>query len=229
MIEVFVTNNQVINPWTTDELNTLFEVYPSLFDEETSLFFPNRTLKAVREKAKVLKIKKVGRKIYSLKEYNNDYDGGYISGFIDGEGSFVVSVKETENKYGRHLICNPKLTINMRRDDIVILEHIKNYFGCGHVNLRNKTGKSKPQASFNVSSLYDITSKVLPHFEKYPLKAKKKRDYETWKEMVYLQLFHYKKPYNEEYLKQMLFLNDKLRNGRKYVSMTETFLETDEK
>ena len=213
-----MVNNQFQNPWEKSEIEILKSIYPKLFVEEIPIFFPERTTSAVLNKAKSLGIKKELRKIFNYKNFTKDYDGGYVSGFVDGEGSFVVSLKHTKNKNGKFLICNQKLTINLRRDDLAILNYIKDYFDAGHICLTKKTGQGngKPQASFSVSSLYEIVSKIIPHFDKYPLQAKKQNDFLIWKEIVNLQISNYRKRYDLNYHNKMLGLCEDLKNIRVY-------------
>lgn len=204
--------------WTDDEVNLLTDIYPFIFPEESTKLFPHRTAKAVREKGKSLGIKKNERKVFFPKEFNNDYLGGYISGFIDGEGSFVVSIRKDRNRIN----YLPKLTIALRLDDISILKTIRDYFDCGNIYLNH--GHDNPQAYYSISALYDIKSSLIPHLEKYPLMAKKVNDYNIWKQMVYLQSKYFRLDWNNNIEEQMKLLYESLKEGRKYKEPDLTIL-----
>ena len=101
----------------------------------------------------------------------------FISGFIDAEGSFVVSIqKEPKNKTGWTI--KSRLSISLHKKDIAILEQIKIYFkGVGNIS---KEGKNVVQ--YRVASLRDLINIVIPHFDKYPLITKKKADFILFKQ-----------------------------------------------
>ena len=56
----------------------------------------------------------------------------YITGFVDGEGFFIVSV----NPYSRHSTgyrVRAIFTIGLHKKDLPLLELIKSFFGIGHI------------------------------------------------------------------------------------------------
>ena len=110
-----------------------------------------------------------------------DKFGYYLSGLTDGEGSFVLSNRKVGNtKYPR---C--EFTISMRLDDYIILEEIQKYLKCGSIYIYK--GKHKNAiANFVVFKPEDVFHKVIPVFEKYPLRAKKARDFKIWKQAAIL-------------------------------------------
>ena len=105
---------------------------------------------------------------------------GFITGFIDAEGSYMALFRhraEGYNNVGWHI--EAVFQVKLHRKDVKLLESLQSYFGVG------KIVKSGEYASaFVVRSLKDITDKVLPHFDNYPLKTKKRADYLIWREIV---------------------------------------------
>ncbi len=103
----------------------------------------------------------------------------YISGFVDGEGCFSISF----NKNGERL---PEVRlifeIELREDDEPILREIKEVLGCGNIYRLEyeRYAKWQPHVKLKVSNFSDISQKVIPFFQKYPLKAKKRRDFEKF-------------------------------------------------
>ena len=102
--------------------------------------------------------------------------GNWLAGFTDGEGNFSA----TDN----HSAC---FRINLREDDKPILEEIKEQLGCGRIFFLDKSrynSNQRDQYQFTVSSLYDLIHIIIPFFDLFDLRAKKKSDYLRWREKV---------------------------------------------
>lgn len=195
--------------WTSHDLAKLKEIGPSAFSEELEGLFPGRSMRSIRQKLTKLGMTKKARHVWFPRNFVDDTAGGYVSGLIDGEGWFMVAVKDRQN-------YSPRFGINLRADDISILRWLRDYFDCGNVYI-NGTPNVAPCAVFCVSDLYSIMRSVLPHFERYPLRAKKKRDFKTWQRMVNLQARWFRvSPPPQHVIRKMTALNDKLRNDRLY-------------
>ncbi|EUC26790.1 hypothetical protein COCCADRAFT_113371, partial [Bipolaris zeicola 26-R-13] len=70
--------------------------------------------------------------------------------------------------------------INLHKKDVKILKQIKEFFGgVGRVS-KERNGC----CDYTVSSLDQIASVILPHFDKYPLITQKLADYILFKEVV---------------------------------------------
>lgn len=67
-----------------------------------------------------------------------------------------------------------QFVVTSPKNDIKILEKIKNEMGCGEVTI------SKDQARFSVQKISDIAETVVPFFKKNSLADKKKKDFELW-------------------------------------------------
>ena len=102
----------------------------------------------------------------------------FISGFSDAEGCFLIRVRKSlKNKQGWQIEAN--FTINLHVRDLYLLKLIQAYFGVGRI------GKERNGCcDFTVGSLDQIITKVIPHFDKYPLKTNKYSDYLLFKEVV---------------------------------------------
>jgi len=103
----------------------------------------------------------------------------FITGFTDAEGCFLVIVRKSQkNKLGWQLEAN--FTINLHSRDIELLKLIQTYFDGG-----GRIGKERNGCcDYTVGSLDQIVTKVIPHFDKYPLKTQKYSDYLLFKEAV---------------------------------------------
>jgi len=107
--------------------------------------------------------------------------GYWLSGFTDGEGTFLYS----NSNESRHA----KFKINLRDDDLTILEAIKSYWGMGHIYRQGFRQRgsylTRPSASYEVFNLDDLPI-IIAHFERFPLLSKKSNDFQIWKQIVWL-------------------------------------------
>lgn len=101
----------------------------------------------------------------------------YITGFVDGEGCFSVSISQ---KRFRVPEVRLKFEIELREDDEPILKEIQKVLQCGSIyHLEyEKYKKWQPHVKYMVGSFKDIRDKVIPFFQRYPLQAKKKKQFE---------------------------------------------------
>ena len=107
----------------------------------------------------------------------------FITGFIDGEGSFSISLL----KYKKY-ICGwrvkPVFTLGLHVKDEIILKDIQNFFGPSV----GKIYKSKADLlQFRIFSVKDLL-KVFKHFDQFPLLTQKQADYELFKQAFNLIL-----------------------------------------
>jgi len=132
---------------------------------------------------KILSNQIIQRRFYSIESFKSKFilqtEPWFISGFSDAEGCFLVIVRKSKKmKFGWQIEVN--FSINLHIRDIDLLKLIQIYFdGAGRI------GKERNSCcDYTVGSLDQIVKKVIPHFEKYPLKSKKYSDYLLFKEVV---------------------------------------------
>jgi hypothetical protein len=193
--------------WVEEDIIKLKEVGPYLFPEEMSLMFPNRRVSAVRNMCKELNIPRTQRKIFYPRVYDNVADGNYVSGLVDGEGFFTVTISE------RHRTARFRFGMNLRTDDKAILIWLQSYFDAGEIY---DTKRFNPLSCFNCNGLYYALSRIIPHFNNYPLRAKKKMDFELWAKMVQLQSKYYRISMADADWRLMLSLHSTLMLCRKF-------------
>lgn len=70
--------------------------------------------------------------------------------------------------------------INLHKRDVELLKHIQTYF-CGVGRISKERNNC---IDFTISSLNQILTQVIPHFDKYPLITQKRADYILFKEAV---------------------------------------------
>lgn len=98
----------------------------------------------------------------------------FITGFSDGEASFILYIQKTNNtKIGWASWLS--FEINLKDKDLCILKGIKSYLGVGKIY-----HKSNGTCVYCVRS-YDDISVIIQHFDKYPLLTQKQSDYLLFK------------------------------------------------
>ena len=104
----------------------------------------------------------------------------YISGFVDGDGCFTVSIHKSKYlKLGWNI--NPLFQVYQHKDNSKILSVIKDEFGCGNIS---KKGGNPLCNVYCIDKVHDLINIVIPYFEKYPLQSNKNNDFLIFKKIV---------------------------------------------
>lgn len=105
----------------------------------------------------------------------------WLSGFIDGEGSFCI-VKESKGSGYR-----VGMSIQLREDDGYILEECRNRLGIGSLCRCAPAGNNPSHTyKWDIRS-HDDCLKLIEVLDVHPLRAKKRRDYALWREAAALR------------------------------------------
>lgn len=107
----------------------------------------------------------------------DDGFGHWLAGFIDGEGCFRIHKEKSGGYYACHF------TLKVRDDDAPIIREIVERTGIGHTKPDLIRNGSKPAIIWVVQSKAECL-KLIPLLDRYPLRAKKRRDYAVWREAV---------------------------------------------
>ncbi len=108
----------------------------------------------------------------------------YVVGFIDGEGSFSVSIG-MHKTLKRGLEVRPEFEIELRADDKEILKRILITIGCGRIyDLSYERYGWYPHVKYKITSNADLIKFFFPFLDKYPLQAKKRETYKYFKKIV---------------------------------------------
>ena len=102
--------------------------------------------------------------------------GHYICGFVDGEGYFgILKPSGSSIQYGTQFV------VRLRSDDAEILHCIRRALGgLGDVIVHRPDKAGGKYVTWRVLRINDQV-KLIDFFEQFPLRAKKKKDYEIWK------------------------------------------------
>lgn len=103
--------------------------------------------------------------------------GWYFAGFVDGEGSFNVSVKKVpDRKIGWKLAAS----FNVSQRDKTVLILMEKYLGCGTLRQR-----MDGVTYYEVTSLGALKERILPFFHKYQLvSATKKKNFSIFESII---------------------------------------------
>jgi len=132
----------------------------------------------------------------------------WFVGFTDGEGCFLI--RNTRKKHYTDFI------IHLRADDIAILEEIRTRLGFGSVAVENRQyhydryDRQFPMGYFKVCKIKDC-QRLVALFDHFPLRAKKKADYEIWREAVREN----RKPMHRRNQLYLSFLKQELSKAKK--------------
>ena len=137
----------------------------------------------------------------------------YIAGFVDGEGSFSVSIKKHPTaKFG--WVLDPVFQVYQHKKDIEVLEIIKRRFQTGYIKPKSPTSNVMV---YIVSNRLSLKEKIIPFFEKYRLLTSKWEDFQIFREIIFRM--EAKEHWKKEGLINLIKLAGKMnRNGkqRKY-------------
>jgi NADH-ubiquinone oxidoreductase chain 4 len=110
---------------------------------------------------------------------NKNLDPNYVTGFIDAEGCFHVTIQKIPKRttgYRVHTV----FTIGLHEKDIALLKLVQKFFGVGSIT---KHGKNSVQ--YRVSSPKDLKV-IVDHISKYPLITQKWADYLLFRQILNL-------------------------------------------
>jgi hypothetical protein len=138
----------------------------------------------------------------------DDAFGYWLSGFTDGEGCFSI------HKMSRYLAYRCRFHINLRDDDIAVLQRIQQTLGVGQLQRIARDRRSGTSAvRFAVESKGGCLT--LCHlFNRYPLQSKKANDFAVWREAVQVWRLH---RLQDPDWNQMGALYQSIRDARKYI------------
>ena len=152
----------------------------------------------------------------------------YIAGFIDGEGSFSISIGKHKT-LRRGFEIRPEFEIELRKDDQEILERILVTIGIGRIyDCSYERYGWYPHAKYKITSIWDLKEHLFPFLDKYPLQAKKRKSYLVFREIVLMVCA--KEHLSDKGFNKIVSLRDDLRSlGKKAKTYHGTVSEFDKK
>lgn len=131
--------------------------------------------------------------------------GYYLAGFVDGEGSFNVSLQKRPDYFMKWRVI---LTFNVSQRDITVLTQLKEYLGCGRMFHR-----ADGVHYFLVQNPRSIKERVIPFFQRFTfLSATKKKNFSIFIQIA--KLIFNEQHRTKEGLLKIIQLRELLNEGR---------------
>lgn len=137
-------------------------------------------------------------------EFNSIKNFNWIRGFIEGEGSFQVVIQEIKNKTNISL----RLSITQHIRDEELLKNIVTYLNCG----RYYKSPTRDEAQYLVTNFSDISNKIIPLLNEYPLIGVKREDYLDFVKIA--NLIKSKDHLTEEGIENIKFIRNNMNKRR---------------
>lgn len=132
----------------------------------------------------------------------------WVSGFVSGDGGFSIIVRPS-NSYilKQQVACRFQITQHIR--DLELMKLFYKFFDCGAVYVRLN---SSQRCDFVVQDINLLLSKIIPHFDSYPIFNLKKEDYICFKQA--LDIIKSKQHLTPEGLDKIKTLNLEMNSNR---------------
>jgi hypothetical protein len=107
--------------------------------------------------------------------HSREFLSAYISGYVDGEGCFTVSIAPRATLLVGWEV-RPGFSVSQNGDRAEVLHAIRTYFGCGSI----RPDRSDRTLKWETRRLEDLLERVIPHFDRYPLLSGKRYDFDRF-------------------------------------------------
>ena len=107
----------------------------------------------------------------------------YVAGFVDGEGSFHVALQRSRfTRLGLQAI--PEFHVSQNPERAEVLKLIQQVLGCGYIKANHPGSLRDQSVVLVVRNREDLARRVLPFFERFPLRSSKQREFEAFLTIV---------------------------------------------
>lgn len=108
-------------------------------------------------------------------------DPNWLAGFTEAEWCFYVNISESKTTNSRFAV-QLKFKVTQHSRDAQLMQKIVTTSGCGIYYDR----PNESVGDFSVTRLNNILDKIIPLFDKYPLRGSKALDYSDFRKIAYL-------------------------------------------
>ena len=142
----------------------------------------------------------------SRKDLKGKELGYFLAGFVEGEGSFNVSLRrKADYKVNWQVV----MSFNVSQKDSTVLKILQNELGCGIIKARKRDGLH----SYDATNPEDLIKRVIPYFQKYPvLSESKKRNFAIFCKIA--DLMKKGEHRTQTGLKKILLLRETINEGK---------------
>jgi hypothetical protein len=135
-----------------------------------------------------------------------------LSGFALGEGSFMLVCRERDQRAGRFRIS---AAFNVSQRDRTPLDLFRETLGCGALRQAGNGGWY-----WEVNRLSDLSHRIVPFFDRFPIVGQKAEDYRLWRSAV--ALLYVGRLSDRDYVKVLALRERMNRGGRGVIGCTES-------
>jgi LAGLIDADG endonuclease len=107
----------------------------------------------------------------------------YLCGYVDGEGSFHVAIQRNPSTRFKWQLV-PEFHVSQNPERASILHLLQTHLGCGRIRRNAREGGRDTSLVFVVRNRNDLLEKVIPYFEAHPLISEKRREFDSFAEIV---------------------------------------------
>ncbi len=104
----------------------------------------------------------------------------WVVGFVDGEGCFQVGMHPHPEMQVQYQVL-PEFSVVQHERDVQVLYALKAFFGCGVVRRDHED-----RMAYRVRNFIHLRERIVPFFEKHPLKTKKYVDFLKFRDVLLL-------------------------------------------
>jgi hypothetical protein len=130
--------------------------------------------------------------------------GSFLSGFALGEGSFMLVCRKRDRQARRFRIS---AAFNVSQQDRVPLDLFQEVLACGALRQAGNGGWY-----WEVNRLSDLSDRIVPFFDRFPIVGVKAEDYRLWRSAVLL--LSAGRLSDQDY-RQVLALRERMNRGGK--------------
>jgi LAGLIDADG endonuclease len=111
---------------------------------------------------------------------------GWITGFVDGEGCFSIHLvrqphREKRRGYKTGIQVAHQFVVTQGAKSVGCLETMQDFLGVGRLHCNRRHDNHKEHLyQFVVSRRSDLLGKIIPFFQRYPLRTAKRLDFEKF-------------------------------------------------
>jgi LAGLIDADG endonuclease len=134
----------------------------------------------------------------------------WLAGFAEGEACFSITIN-TSKSHKLGFVVYLRFRITQHSRDVLLIDSLVNSFGCGKVE-QDPRGSA---VTFVVQKISDITEKIIPFFDKYPLQGIKAKDFEDFKKAA--NLMQSKAHLTKEGLEQIRIIKSGMNTQRNII------------
>ena len=132
-----------------------------------------------------------------MEQATDSLDPWFVTGLVEGEGCFTVSFT-LRRKLRLGIETRPSFSVSLNERDLPLIQSIHAFFGCGAV----RYSRADRTYKYESRSVGDLVKNIIPHFQKFPLRGSKARDFDIF--VGICRQIHANLHMNREHLREII-------------------------